>query len=62
MEFRHVLENYFVSSFLLSLLPGCMESGYLVTSLAGDPVAAGDPRKSPPCATPIIARPRPPRK
>src|SRR4029077_2599716 len=30
----------FVSSFLLSLLPGCMESGYLVTSLAGDPAAA----------------------
>jgi hypothetical protein len=27
------------SSFLLSLLPGCMESGYLVTSLAGDPAA-----------------------
>ena len=33
----------FVSSLLLSLLPGCMESGYLVTSLAGDPVAAGRP-------------------
>lgn len=33
----------FVSSLLLSLLPGCMESGYLVTSLAGDPVAAGQP-------------------
>jgi hypothetical protein len=31
------------SSFLLSMLPGCMESGYLVTSLAGDPVAAGQP-------------------
>jgi Putative peptidase family len=31
------------SSFLLSLLPGCMESGYLVTSLAGDPVATGQP-------------------
>jgi Putative peptidase family len=31
------------SSFLLSLLPGCMESGYLVTSLAGDPVAGGQP-------------------
>ena len=31
------------SSFLLSLLPGCMESGYLVTSLAGAPVAAGQP-------------------
>ena len=31
------------SSFLLSLLPGCMESGYLVTSLAGDPVAAVRP-------------------
>jgi hypothetical protein len=31
------------SSFMLSLLPGCMESGYLVTSLAGDPVAAGQP-------------------
>ena len=31
------------SSFLLSLLPGCMESGYLVTSLAGDPVAASHP-------------------
>jgi hypothetical protein len=30
-------------SFLLPLLPGCMESGYLVTSLAGDPVAAGQP-------------------
>jgi hypothetical protein len=28
------------ASFLLSLLPGCTESGYLVTSLAGDPVAA----------------------
>jgi hypothetical protein len=28
------------ASFLLSLLPGCMQSGYLVTSLAGDPVAA----------------------
>lgn len=33
----------FLSSILLSLLPGCMESGYLVTSLAGDPVAAGQP-------------------
>jgi hypothetical protein len=33
----------FVSSILLSLLPGCMESGYLVTSLAGDQVAAGQP-------------------
>jgi hypothetical protein len=32
-----------VSSLLLSLLPGCMESGYLVTSLAGDPVAGGQP-------------------
>jgi Matrixin len=31
------------SSFLLSLLAGCMESGYLVTSLAGAPVAAGQP-------------------
>ncbi|SEO12048.1 Matrixin [Rhodospirillales bacterium URHD0017] len=31
------------SSFLLSLLPGCMESGYLVTSLAGDPGAAVRP-------------------
>jgi hypothetical protein len=31
------------SSFLLSLLPGCMESGYLVTSLAGDPAAAVRP-------------------
>jgi hypothetical protein len=31
------------SSLLLSLLPGCLESGYLVTSLAGDPVAAGQP-------------------
>jgi hypothetical protein len=31
------------SSLLLSLLPGCMESGYLVTSLAGDPVAANRP-------------------
>jgi hypothetical protein len=28
------------ASFLLSLLPGCMQSGYLVTSLAGDSVAA----------------------
>ena len=28
------------ASFLLSLLPGCMQSGYLVTSLTGDPVAA----------------------
>jgi hypothetical protein len=28
---------------LLSLLPGCLESGYLVTSLAGDPVSAGQP-------------------
>lgn len=33
----------FISSLLLSLLPGCIESGYLVTSLAGDPVAAGRP-------------------
>jgi hypothetical protein len=33
----------FISSLLLSLLPGCMESGYLVTSLAGDPVATGQP-------------------
>jgi hypothetical protein len=31
----------FISLLLLALLPGCMESGYLVTSLAGDPVAAG---------------------
>ena len=31
----------FVSSLLLSLLPGCMESGYLVTSLAGDPATPG---------------------
>src|SRR4030095_15482453 len=31
------------SSFLLSLLPGCMESGYLVTNLAGDPVASRQP-------------------
>ena len=31
------------SSFLLSLLPGCMESAYLVTSLAGDPAAAVRP-------------------
>jgi hypothetical protein len=31
------------SSFLLSLLSGCVESGYLVTSLAGAPVAAGQP-------------------
>jgi hypothetical protein len=31
------------SSFLLSQLPGCMESGYLVTSLAGDPAAAVRP-------------------
>ena len=31
------------SSFLLSLLPGCMESGYLVTNLAGDPAAAVRP-------------------
>src|ERR1044072_8555001 len=31
------------SSFLLSLLPGCMESGYLVTSLASDPAAAVRP-------------------
>jgi len=28
------------SSLLLSLLPGCMESGYLVTNLAGDPIVA----------------------
>jgi hypothetical protein len=34
------------SSFLLSLLPGCMESGYLVTSLAGDPVAAVRPAQA----------------
>ena len=27
------------SSLLLSLLPGCLESGYLVTNLAADPVA-----------------------
>ena len=33
----------FISSLLLSLLPGCMESGYLVTSLAGDPAASGRP-------------------
>jgi len=33
----------FVSSLLLSLLPGCMESAYLVTSLAGDPAAAVRP-------------------
>lgn len=33
----------FISSLLLSLLPGCMESGYLVTSLAGDPVIAAQP-------------------
>lgn len=33
----------FISSLLLSLLPGCMESGYLVTSLAGDPAATGRP-------------------
>lgn len=36
MEFSHVL----ASSLLLSLLPGCMESGYLVTNLAGDPIVA----------------------
>lgn len=30
-----------VSSLLLSLLPGCMESGYLVTSLAGEPSTTG---------------------
>jgi hypothetical protein len=35
-----------VSSLLLSLLPGCMEPGYLVTSLAGDPVAAGRPAQA----------------
>jgi hypothetical protein len=35
-----------VSSFLLSLLPGCMESGYLVTNLAGDPVATGRPAQA----------------
>ena len=35
-----------ISSLLLSLLPGCMESGYLVTSLAGDPVAAGQPAQA----------------
>ena len=29
------------SCFLLSLLPGCLESGYLVTSLAGDPIVGG---------------------
>jgi hypothetical protein len=31
------------SSFLLSLLPGCMESGYLVTNLAGASVASRQP-------------------
>jgi hypothetical protein len=31
------------SSFLLSLLPGCMESGHLVTNLAGGPVASRQP-------------------
>jgi hypothetical protein len=31
------------SSLLLSLLPGCLESGYLVTSLAADPAATGRP-------------------
>src|SRR5215211_2544212 len=31
------------SSVLLSLLPGCMEAGYLVTNFAGDPVAAVRP-------------------
>ena len=36
----------FVSSLLLSLLPGCMESGYLVTSLAGDPAAAVRPAQA----------------
>ncbi|MPZ34244.1 MAG: matrixin family metalloprotease [Rhodospirillales bacterium] len=36
----------FVSSILLSLLPGCMESGYLVTSLAGDPAATGQPAQA----------------
>ena len=36
----------FVSSLLLSLLPGCVESGYLVTSLAGDPVATGRPAQA----------------
>jgi hypothetical protein len=40
MEFRHVLETV-----RLIAVPaaGLMESGYLVTSLAGDPVAAGQP-------------------
>ena len=33
----------FASLLLLSLLPGCMESGYLVTSLAGDPGIASRP-------------------
>jgi hypothetical protein len=36
----------FISSILLSLLPGCMESGYLVTSLAADPVATGQPTQA----------------
>ncbi len=31
------------SSLLLSLLPGCMESNYLVTNLAGDPIASRPP-------------------
>ena len=31
------------ASLLLSLLPGCTESGYLVTSLAGDPIATSRP-------------------
>jgi hypothetical protein len=35
----------FISSLLLSLLPGCMESGYLVTSLAADPAATGQPAR-----------------
>lgn len=34
------------SSFLLSLLPGCMDSGYLVTNLAGDPVASRQPAQT----------------
>jgi hypothetical protein len=33
----------FISSLLLSLLPGCMESGYLVTSLAAEPAVTGQP-------------------
>jgi hypothetical protein len=35
-----------VSLLSLSLLPGCLESGYLVTSLSADPVATGRPAQA----------------